>query len=89
MEIAADVTGGRKPLITLPRAVVRAVAPALDVFNAVWPGTPVFSGEQARLSAEFVYADVGRARQELGLPESSFRIGAERAYAWYQAHGYM
>jgi dihydroflavonol-4-reductase len=89
MEIAAQVVGGRRPVVTLPRGLVRLAAPMIDWWNVVWPRTPVFSGEQARLSGEYVYADSGLAHRELGLPVTGFRKGAENAYAWYRAHGFM
>ena len=89
MEIAAEVVGGRRPLVTLPRSLTSLAAVLVDGFNAVWPGTPVFNGEQARLSAKCVYADCGLAHRELGFPVTGFREGAEKAYAWYRAYGYM
>jgi dihydroflavonol-4-reductase len=89
MEIAAEVVGGRSPLVTLPRSLVSLAAVLLDGFNVLWPGTPVFSGEQARLSSERIYADCGLASRELGLPQTGFRQGALSAYAWYRTNGYM
>jgi dihydroflavonol-4-reductase len=89
MEIAAEVVGGRHPLVTLPRAMLASAAVVIDLFNALWPGTPVFSGDQARMSAETVCADCGRAQRELGLPIVSFRSAAERAYGWYLDHGLL
>ena len=61
----------------------------IDGFNALWPGTPLFSGEQARLSGAGIYCDCRRAKQRLGLPRTPFRAAVERAYTWYQAHGYL
>ncbi len=89
MEITAEVVAGRRPVVTLPRGLMGIAAILTDGFNAVWPGTPIFSGEQARMSAESVYADCGRARLELGFPLTEFRVAVQRAYAWYQAHGAM
>ncbi len=89
MEIVAQVVGGRSPLLTLPRSLMSAVALLTDGFNIVWPGTPLFSGEQARLSKAEIYCDCRKARQELELPGTSFHTAVERAYAWYQAHGYL
>lgn len=89
METVADVVGGREPVVTLPRPLMGAVALLVDAFNAVWPGPPLFSGEQVRLSAADIYCDCRKARQELGLPLTSFRSSVERAYAWYREHGTM
>ena len=89
MGTAADVVGGRGPILTLPRIVMGLGAVLLDGFNIVWPGTPLFSGEQARMSGAEVCVDGGRAHRELGFPYVDFRTSVERAYAWYQARGYM
>jgi dihydroflavonol-4-reductase len=83
----AEVVDGRRPLITLPRPVMGIVAVLTDGFNALWPGTPLFSGEQARLSGAEIYCDCSKAQQELGLPHIPFRVAVERAYAWYREQG--
>jgi dihydroflavonol-4-reductase len=87
MEIVAQVVGGRRPLATLPRSLMSLVALLTDGVNAVRSGSPLFSGEQARLSAVNIYCDCRKAQQELGLPIVPFRVAVERAYAWYRAHG--
>ena len=89
METVADVVGGRRPRLTLPRSLMSLFALLVDGFNALWPGTPLFSGEQARLSGAEIYCDCRKAEQELGLPRTPFRAAVERAYTWYQAHGYL
>jgi dihydroflavonol-4-reductase len=89
METVADVVGGRRPLLTLPRSLMSPFALLVDGFNVLWPGTPLFSGEQARLSGAEIYCDCRKAEQELGLPRTPFRAAVERAYTWYQAHGYL
>lgn len=87
MDTVAEVVGGRKPRWTLPRALMGTVAWLADGFNAAWPGTPLFSGEQARLSALEMYYDCSRARLELGFPLVPIRVAVERAAAWYGVHG--
>jgi len=89
METVADVVGGRRPRLTLPRSLMSLFALLVDGFNALWPGTPLFSGEQARLSGAEIYCDCRKAEQKLGLPRTPFRAAVERAYTWYQAHGYL
>jgi dihydroflavonol-4-reductase len=65
------------------------VALLADGFSAIWPGTPLFSGTQARMSSVNIYCDWSKAQQELGLPCTPFRTAVERAYGWYRAHGYL
>jgi dihydroflavonol-4-reductase len=89
IEIAAEVVEGRRPLLTLPRSLMGTVALATDAFNAVRPGTPLFSGEHARLSKADIYCDCGKAQRELGFPHTPFSTAVERAYAWYRDHGYL
>ncbi len=89
LAIVATVVGGRRPLATIPRPLMGLVALLTDGVNAIKPGTPLFSGEQARLSAADIYCDCRKARQELGLSAVPFRVAVERAYAWYRAHGYL
>jgi len=85
-EIVAQVVGGRQPLLTLPSSLMSIVALLTDGFNTLWPGRPLFSGEQARMSNVELYCDCRKARQELGLPLTPMRVAVERAYAWYETH---
>lgn len=87
LETVAQVVGGRGPLLTLPRSLVHLLALLVDGLNALWPGTPRFSGEQVRLSAMAIYCDCRKAHRELGFPHTPFRVAVERAYAWYRAQG--
>ncbi|NLF02777.1 MAG: NAD-dependent epimerase/dehydratase family protein [Anaerolineales bacterium] len=89
IETVAQVVGGRRPLVTLPRWTLRFVALLADGLNWLWPGTPLFNGTQARLSALDLYTDCSRAQRELGFPLVPVRVAVERAYAWYQANGYL
>jgi dihydroflavonol-4-reductase len=89
IEVVAEVVSGRRPVLTLPRPVMGLVAPLADGFNALWPGTPRFNGQQARLSSAEIYCDCRKAHEELGLPNTPFRTAVERAYAWYRAHSYL
>ena len=87
LDTVAEVVGGRRPWLTLPRPSMGLVALLIDGFNAASLGRPVFSGEQARLSGAEIYCDCRKAQQELGFPLTQFRDAVERALAWYQAHG--
>jgi len=87
METVAEVVGGWRPLATVPHSLMNLIALFTDGLNRLWPATPLFSGEQVRLSGEKIYCDGGKAGRELGFPHTPFRTGVERAYSWYQAHG--
>ena len=87
LETVADVVGGPRPLATLPRLFMNLIALLTQGLNVVWPGPPLFSSEQARLSGEKIYCDGRKAGRELGFPHTAFRTAVERAHVWYQAHG--
>ncbi|HUT21483.1 MAG TPA: NAD-dependent epimerase/dehydratase family protein [Anaerolineae bacterium] len=89
LSIAAKVVGGPRPRVILPRPLIGVMALVTDGVNSIWPGTPLFSGEQVRLSSAELYCDCRKAHQELGLPRTPFHVAVERAHAWYLAHGYM
>lgn len=88
-EIAAEVVGGRKPVITLPHPIMGAVALLADGLNVLYPGLVPFSGAQAHLSSSEIYCDCSKAQQELELPLTPFRTAVERAYTWYRVHNYL
>ncbi|MBC8444984.1 MAG: NAD-dependent epimerase/dehydratase family protein [Chloroflexi bacterium] len=85
----ADTVGGKRPWLTLPRALTGAGAVAVDALNALWPGMLPFGGDQARMSGIEMYCNCQKAFQGLGLPRTPFHAAVKRAYAWYQANGYM
>jgi dihydroflavonol-4-reductase len=89
LDAIADIVGGTRPRIILPRPLMGFFALVTDGINAVMPGPPIISGEQMRLSGADLYCDCQKAQQELGLPHTPFRVAVESAYAWYQAHDYM
>jgi dihydroflavonol-4-reductase len=89
MEIVAEVVGGQRPMLTLPRLLMRVVALLASGCNTLRPGALPFSGEQARLSVADIYCDCSKAQQELELPLTPFRTATARAYAWYQTQGYL
>jgi dihydroflavonol-4-reductase len=89
LEIVAQVVEGQQPVATLPRPAMVVLARLADAFNALWPGTPLFNGEQARLSALDMYYDCSKAQQELGFPLVPLHCAVKRAYAWYRTMGHL
>ncbi len=91
-EIAATIcaiAGRPAPRLILPRWALEPMAAAVDAYNRVSPRPPAVSGEQLRLSAYKVFYDSSKAVRELGYPILPFSGAAERAYRWYQEHGYL
>jgi dihydroflavonol-4-reductase len=85
----AEVAGVRTPPLVLPRVLLRPSALVVDAFNRVSPWAPLITGEQIWLSGIDFYFDSGKAVRELGYPLMLFRGAIEKAYQWYQAHGYI
>ena len=54
----------------------------------IGPRLPI-NGKQMRLSAFGIYADGSKARAELGVPATPFRIAVQRAYDWYLENDYL
>ncbi|HEX5690732.1 MAG TPA: NAD-dependent epimerase/dehydratase family protein, partial [Roseiflexaceae bacterium] len=85
----AEVAGVRAPQIVLPRLVLGPSSIVADAFNRISPWQPLITGEQIWLSGIDFYFDSGKAVRELGYPLLPFRAAIEKAYRWYQAHGYL
>ncbi len=86
--IVCDVVGRRRPAARLPRRVMRALAWGIDAGRALRLRLPV-DGDQARLSAETMWYDSGKARRELGLATRPFAEAARRTFEWYKQHQYV
>lgn len=89
MSIAAAVVGKPGPAVTLPDRIVGVAAVLLDGFNRLWPGTPLLSGEQARMSCADICVDGTRAHRELKFPFVDFATSVVRAFDWYCDHSYL
>jgi dihydroflavonol-4-reductase len=85
----AEVAGRRPARLVVPGWLLGPAALAVDTFNRVSPRPPMISGEQIRLGRVEFFFDSTKAIRELGYPLLPFRGAAEKAYRWYQAHGYL
>ncbi len=85
--VVCEVVGCPPPRWILPRALVEPLAWLLDLAGRLAPRPLPLSGEQLRLSAEFIYIDAGKAIRELGLPQTPFRTMVEETYTWYKQKG--
>ncbi len=88
-EIIGEVVGRRPPPLMIPRWALGPAAVAVDAFNRINPRPPMVSGEQIQLSGIDFYFDSGKAVRELNYPILPFRGAVEKAFHWYQAHGYL
>jgi len=87
--VIAEVTGGGRPILTLPRWALAPLGALVDGVNAMRRKPPEVSGEQVRLGGLWFYVDSGKAVRALGLPQTPFRQAVEDAFRWYQDHGLL
>lgn len=91
IELACEVVGVKPPRFTQPRWTIPLAAAALDLAAAmVGPRLPI-SGDQMRLTNEFLWFDSSKAQRELDLPVpcTPVRIALHECCAWYKANGYL
>ena len=84
-----ELRGGVAATLIAGRAVYVNPAAALDLATAiVGPKLPL-SGEQMRLTSEFLWFDSSKAQRELSLPHTPVRTALQECYDWYKANGYL
>ena len=87
LEIMAEQVERRPPFGVLPRPLIYMGAGLVDLWNSWRDQPPLVTGEQLRMSAQFLYFDGGKAERELGLPQVSMREAVAAAWQWYQNAG--
>ncbi|HHS98251.1 MAG TPA: NAD-dependent epimerase/dehydratase family protein [Chloroflexi bacterium] len=87
LETVAQVLGRRGPWFTLPRWTMGGLERFVRLTRRFvrFPLSP----EQVWLSAREIYCDSRKAVQELGYPQTPFRVAVEEAYRWYRERGWM
>jgi dihydroflavonol-4-reductase len=87
--MACEIVGVKPPRFTQPRWSIPPAGWVLDMIaKVVGPRLPL-SGEQMRLTAEFIYFDSSKAQRELGLPHTPVRQALQECYDWYVEHRYL
>jgi len=89
IEMACEIVGVKKPRFMQPKWTIPIAAAALDLMaKIVGPRLPL-SGEQMRLTKEFIWFDSSKAQRELNLPHTPVRVAMQQCYDWYKANGYL
>ncbi|HTP11919.1 MAG TPA: SDR family oxidoreductase [Anaerolineae bacterium] len=87
--MAYEIVGVKPPRITQPRWTIPIAGSVLDMIaKMVGPRLPL-SGEQMRLTAEYIYFDSSKAQRELALPHTPVRQALQECYDWYVEHRYL
>ncbi len=89
LDILADVSGRPPVRLRIPHWVALTFAYAETGLARLNPGrTPTATPDKVRLSRRYEWFGSGKARQELGLPQSPADEALRKAVEWYRAHGY-
>jgi dihydroflavonol-4-reductase len=87
LTIAMGIVGGRPPLVTLPGPLISGIGIFARAAGRLL--RLPFSADQAWLSRLDIYCDSNKAQQELGYPQTPFRVAATQAYDWYRARNLL
>jgi dihydroflavonol-4-reductase len=89
VRILRSLTGHPQRVVWIPRAMIRAVAPATALFEHVGSADPVVCPGMLRTLLHGHRYDGSRATRELGLVYTSLEETLRRAVDWYAAHGML
>lgn len=84
----AEVVGVRRPRLKVPRFAASLTANAIDLARKFNLPT-VIDSAQARLGAQYVYFDSGKAWSALGEPQIDMVESLRDTVGWYATHGYL
>lgn len=87
-EIAA-LTGGRKPLMALPRAPLHVLAMVSEAFARLTGRVPMLTHDSLKMAAYHMYFSSAKARAELGYAPRPMIEGLREALAWFRAAGML
>jgi dihydroflavonol-4-reductase len=90
-EMACEIVGVKPPRFKQPRWTIPFAAWGLNMAAKLLRRPLPLSGEQMRLTAEYLYFDSSKAQRELSLPaaRTPVRQALQECYDWYVAHGYL
>ena len=82
--ITAEEVGGLKPLVTLPRPVVRLIAAGVEDISSVFGVTPWATRELVSGVGRHRAYSVEKARRELGYTFRPYRETVRRTFNWFR-----
>ena len=85
----AGITGLKPPKIRIPYWFALAFAHADEAIEGrLLRRAPRATTAEVRLAKKRMFFDPGKARAELGLPQTSVETGLAEAVGWFREHGY-
>jgi dihydroflavonol-4-reductase len=85
----AEVTGGVRPIATVPSALVRSVGWAGTAIGWLTGREPPLNAASASLGCLPHHFDDAKARRELGYRSRSPQVAARDAWSWLLKNGYF
>ena len=89
IDTIVQVTGAPRPLFTFPRWAIEPTALAVTVARRFLGNRVPANADQVRMAGAEIYFRPDKAVQELGLPQTPFRMAVERAYRWFKENDYL
>ena len=87
--IICRIVGRPPPRLEIPGWVLPPAAVAVRAARALFGRPRSLDENQVRVLGVKIYADSGKARRELDLPQTPFVDAVQDAYNWYNKHGYL
>lgn len=90
LEMIAELTGGRPPLIRLPHWLLAPVARVVEGFaRATGGGEPMITVDSARMARKMMYFSSDKAERALGYRPRPAVEALRDAIEWFRANGYL
>jgi dihydroflavonol-4-reductase len=89
VRILRSLTGHPQRIVWIPRAVIRAAAPATALLERVGSSDPIVCPAMLSTLLHGHRYDGSRATRELGLAYTPLEETLRRAMDWYAAHGML
>ena len=87
--LICDVVGRPPPLVRAPKWLLPPAAVAVRLARRFFGNRVPLDEKQVRMMGRKMYANVDKALQELGLPQTPFQTTVQRTYNWYNENGYL
>lgn len=87
--IVNRIVGRTPPILRVPRRSLPLLQVGVRAARFLFGNKIPLDENQVRLMRFHIYADNSKARRELDLPQTPFTTTVERAYNWYEKHGYL
>jgi dihydroflavonol-4-reductase len=89
LDLVADVTNGRPPMIRLPEAVVWPVAFVMEKLAPVLGIAPMMTRDHLKMARKKMFYSSAKAEAVLGYQPRPVRVAVEDAVTWFRMNGML